>query len=101
MAVAADAAGRAQQPREVDAAAAESASRYSQGKATLIDSTSALRVEEEIALAHPRMSFEVRSGPKPGFQGLPIARVVEVRDRAVVFDERFAPPVLTARPIRW
>lgn len=82
--------------REVDAAAAESASRYSQGKATLIDSTSALRVEEEIYLAHPRLSFEVRSGPKPGFQGLPIARLVEVRDRAVVFDEQFAPPVLTS-----
>ncbi|GJD45624.1 hypothetical protein AFCDBAGC_3498 [Methylobacterium cerastii] len=87
--------------REVEAAEAESASRFYPGRETLIDSTSALRVEEEIDVAHPRLSFELRRTAKPGFVGLPIARVVEVRDRAVVFDERFAPPVLVcaAHPV--
>ncbi|GJD47748.1 hypothetical protein OPKNFCMD_0458 [Methylobacterium crusticola] len=86
---------------EVEGAELESASRYYPGKETLIDSTSALRVEEEIDVAHPRLSFELRRTAKPGYQGLPIARVIEVRDRAVVFDERFAPPVLTcaAHPV--
>ncbi len=82
--------------REVDDAAAETASRYVMGRTTLIDSTAALRLEEEIEVAHPRLSFEVARAAKPGFQGLPVARVVEVRDRAIVFDERFAPPVLTS-----
>ncbi|WP_132253127.1 type VI secretion system baseplate subunit TssK [Methylobacterium segetis] len=87
--------------REVEAADAESASRWYPGQETLIDSTSALRSEEEIDVAHPRLSFELRRSAKPGYVGLPIARVVEVRDRAVVFDERFAPPLLTcaAHPV--
>ena len=32
--------------------------------------------------------------PSPGYVGLPIARIVEVHDRTLVFDEKFAPPVL-------
>src|SRR5262249_53102934 len=32
----------------------------------------------------------------PGFTGLLAARIVEVNDKAIVFDERFAPPVLIA-----
>ena len=85
--------------REVDDR--ESASRFSVGAETLIDSTSALRIEEEIDLAHPRMRFEVRKTPKPGFHNLAIARIVEVRDKAIVFDEKFAPPVLVcaAHPV--
>ena len=87
--------------REVEAQDAESASRFYPARETLIDSTSALRVEEEIEVAHPRLTLELRRTAKPGFVGLPIARVVEVRDRAIVFDERFAPPVLTcaAHPV--
>ena len=66
-----------------------------------IDSTSALRVEEEIDIAHPRLGFELRKTAKPGYSGLAIARIVEVRDKAIVFDEKFAPPVLTcaAHPV--
>ncbi len=80
--------------REVDALEADSASRFTTGAERFIDSTSALRVEEEIDLAYPRFAFELRKSAKPGFQGLPIARVVEVRDKAIVFDEKFAPTVL-------
>lgn len=80
--------------REVDAPEADSASRFTIGSERFIDSTSALRVEEEIDLAYPRFGFELRKSARPGFQGLPIARVVEVRDKAVIFDEKFAPTVL-------
>jgi type VI secretion system protein ImpJ len=85
--------------REVDDR--EGASRFSVGPETLIDSTSALRIEEEIDLAHPRLRFEVRKTPKPGFHNLGVARIVEVRDKALVFDEKFAPPVLVcaAHPV--
>jgi type VI secretion system protein ImpJ len=87
--------------REVEDAAAESASRYVPATELLIDSTSQLRIEEEIDVAHPRLTLELRRTPKPGYVGLAIARVVEVRDKAIVFDEKFVPPVLvcSAHPV--
>jgi type VI secretion system protein ImpJ len=87
--------------REVEDAEAESASRYYPASEVLIDATSPLRIEEEIDVAHPRLSFELRRTAKPGYVGLPIARVLEVRDRTIVFDEKFAPPVLScaAHPV--
>jgi type VI secretion system protein ImpJ len=85
--------------REVEAE--EGAARYGVDAETLIDSTSALRREEEIDLAQPRLRFDVRKTPKPGFHNLAVARIVEVRDKAIVFDEKFAPPVLicAAHPV--
>lgn len=80
--------------REVDEREAESASRFVLGNELYIDSTSALRVEEEIDIAHPRLAFDLRKTAKPGYAGLPIARIIEVRDKAIVFDEKFVPPVL-------
>ena len=82
--------------REVEAAEAESASRFVPASVRLIDTTSALRIEEEIEVAQPRLAYELRKTAKPGYVRLPIARIVEVRDRAIVFDETFAPPVLTS-----
>jgi type VI secretion system protein ImpJ len=87
--------------REVEDGGAESASRYVPATEMLIDSTSPLRIEEEIDVAHPRLAYELRKTAKPGYVGLAMARVVEVRDRTIVFDEKFAPPVLTcsAHPV--
>jgi len=81
--------------REVEPADAENVSRYTPGTERLIDATSALRIEEEIDVAFPRLAFELRKTAKPGYVSLPIGRIVEVRDRNIVFDEKFAPPVLT------
>jgi len=87
--------------REVEDAAAESASRYTVASELVIDSTSALRVEEEIDIAHARLTLEVRRTARPGYVTMPIARIVEVRDRTIVLDEKFAPPVLVcaAHPV--
>jgi type VI secretion system protein ImpJ len=87
--------------REVDDPAAESASRYARSAETFIDSTSALRIEEEVEIALPRLSFELRKTAKPGYMGLGIARILEVRDKNVLFDERFVPPMLicSAHPV--
>ena len=60
----------------------------------MIDSTSHLRIEEEIEVAYPRLAYEIRKTQKPGFVSLPVARLVEVHDKTLVFDEKFAPPVL-------
>jgi len=80
--------------RETDDREAESAARYIIGAETFIDSSSALRVEEEIDLASPRLSFELRKTARPGYVGLGIARITEVRDKTIVFDEKYVPPVL-------
>jgi type VI secretion system protein ImpJ len=80
--------------REVAALADESASRFVGAAETFVDSTSALRVEEEIEIAHPRLSLELRKTPKPGFHNLGVARILELRDKALLFDDSYAPPVL-------
>ena len=86
--------------REVDEARVDSASRYIRQAETFIDSTSSLRIEEEIDIAYPRLAFELRKTSKPGYMSLGIARVLEVRDKHILFDDKFVPPLLYARPIR-
>jgi type VI secretion system protein ImpJ len=81
--------------REVDESGSDSASRFTKGAETFIDSASSLRIEEEIDLAYPRLAFELRKSPKPAYANLAIARVVEVRDKAIIFDEQFVPPLLS------
>ena len=46
-------------------------------------------------------SFELRKTPKPGYVGLGIARILEVRDKTIVFDEKYVPPLLVcaAHPV--
>jgi type VI secretion system protein ImpJ len=80
--------------REVDDSEAESATRFVVQSETLIDSTSKLQIEEQIDVALPRLSFEIRKTPKPGYVGLICAKILEVTDKSIIFDERFAPPVL-------
>jgi type VI secretion system protein ImpJ len=80
--------------REVEDAPTGSASRYVPSTEMLIDSTASLRLEEEIDVAHPRLALELRKTAKAGYVGLALGRILEVRDRAVLFDEKFAPPVL-------
>jgi type VI secretion system protein ImpJ len=85
---------KANNAREVSHDRADNAARFIAGSETVIDSTSHLRVEEEIDVAYPRLAYEIRKTAKPGYVGLPIARIVEIHDRTIVFDEKFAPPLL-------
>jgi type VI secretion system protein ImpJ len=85
---------KASNSREIDAPDGQSGSRFVTGTETVIDSSSHMRVEEQIDVAYPRLALELRKTSKPGYIGLPMARIVEVHDRTVVFDEKFAPPVL-------
>ena len=80
--------------REVEDALNGSASRFVPSTEMLIDSTASLRIEEEIDIAHPRLTLELRKTAKAGYVGLALGRILEVRDRAILFDEKFAPPVL-------
>jgi type VI secretion system protein ImpJ len=85
---------KANNSREVGAEGQDSATRFVGATETVIDSTSHLRIEEEIDVAYPRLAYEIRKTLKPGYVSLPVARIVEVHDRTIVFDEKFAPPVL-------
>ena len=76
---------------------ANTGSRYFRDIEPIIDAASAMHLEQEIEVAHPRISFEVRKTPKTGFHNLRVARVLEVRDKTIIFDETFAPPTLVAR----
>ncbi len=80
--------------REVAEPEDDVASRYVGAVETFIDSTSQLRIEEEIEISAPRLNFEIRKTSKPGFISLGIARVLEIRDKSVVFDEAYIPPLL-------
>ncbi|WEX10852.1 type VI secretion system baseplate subunit TssK [Chelativorans sp. AA-79] len=83
--------------QEIDMPEAESGSRYVRDLETVVDSASTMFVEQEIEVAHPRLAFEVRKTLKPGFHCLKLARILEVRDKTIVFDETFAPPVLVTQ----
>ncbi|WP_406858303.1 type VI secretion system baseplate subunit TssK [Alsobacter sp. KACC 23698] len=87
--------------REVDHRPAGSASRYTEGAETVIDSTSELRSEEEIDVAYPRLAYDLRKTPRPEYLTLAVARIVEIRDKLIIFDEKFAPPILvcSAHPV--
>ena len=80
--------------REIDMGVAQSGSRYVREAETIIDSNSNMHQEEQIEVAHPRLSFDIRKTEKPGFHCLKIARILEIQDKRVIFDQTFAPPVL-------
>jgi type VI secretion system protein ImpJ len=64
---------------------------------TVVDVSSALHVEQDIEVAHLRCAFDIRRTVKAGFHNLKIARILEVRDKTIVFDTTFAPPVLLTK----
>ncbi|MEM6636316.1 MAG: type VI secretion system baseplate subunit TssK [Pseudomonadota bacterium] len=71
--------------------------RYTLGAETVADSSSAMRVEHDVEIAQPRLELDIRRKPKPGYQCMKIADVLEVRDKTVILDETFAPPVLSCQ----
>ena len=87
--------------REVDEKDVQSASRFTAAAEMLVDTTSQLRIEEEIDVAYPRLGFELRKTAKPGYVSLPVAEIVEVHDKKIIFDEKYVPPVLicSAHPV--
>jgi hypothetical protein len=89
--------------REVDYRATDVASRFTEGAETFMDSTADLRSEQEIDVAYPRRAFQLGRTAKPGYLCLAMARIVEIRDKVIIFDQKFAPPLLsttTSMPMR-
>lgn len=80
--------------REVDMLESPSGSRYVRDLESVVDSTSSMHVEQEIEVAHLRTAFDIRKTVKQGFHNLRVAKILEVRDKTILFDTTFAPPVL-------
>ena len=70
------------------------ATRYVLGAETVADNAAAMRLEQAVEIAEPRLELDIRETPKPGYQCLKIARILEVRDNVVILDDTFPPPVL-------
>lgn len=83
--------------REIDMSDATSGSRFVRELETIVDTTSSLHVEQEIEVAHLRAAFDIRKTVKPGFHCLKVARILEVRDKTIIFDTQFAPPVMVTQ----
>lgn len=81
--------------REVGDRDANRETRYYADRALIVDSTKEGQSAEDIDLARPRLEYEMRRTRKEGYAVLPVARILEVRDRTLIFDERFTPPVMT------
>lgn len=87
--------------REVDIADSQSGSRFIEDTETLSDMTSAMVVEQDIDIVHLRTALDIRKVEKPGFHNLKVARIQEVRDKSILLDPMFVPPVLrtAAHPV--
>ncbi len=85
----------AKNSREVDFLDADSGSRYWRSSEAVIDAAAGSRSEEEIDVAHPRLAYEVLDGSKSGSTQIGLARVVEIQDKTIVFDNRYLPPAMT------
>lgn len=83
-----------QNAREIDMPEAASGSRYVRSLETVLDASSTMLVEQEIEVAHLRTEFDLRKTAKSGFHCLKVGRILEVRDKTIVLDQGFAPPVL-------
>jgi type VI secretion system protein ImpJ len=81
--------------REVSARTEDGASRFVLGQENVIDAASAGHSEQVVELAHPRVELTVRSTPRKGYQVIPLARIVEVRDRIVTLDPKHVPPAIS------
>ncbi|KIT15150.1 type VI secretion system baseplate subunit TssK [Jannaschia aquimarina] len=79
----------------------EVTTRYRLDLETVADDASGARSEQTLEIAVPRLELVVRKTPKPGYQCLRLARVTEIRDGVVSFDDMLPPPamVLAAHPV--
>ncbi len=77
------------------------ATRYVLTTETVADNASAMRVEQTLEIAVPRLELAVRKTPKPGYQCIRLGRINEVRDGVISLDDTLPPPVLaiSAHPV--
>lgn len=92
---------RAQNGREVGLNEEGATTRYVTAAEQVVDNASAMRVEQMLEVAHPRLELAVRKSPRPGYQCIRLARINEVRDGVISVDDTVPPTalVLAAHPV--
>jgi type VI secretion system protein ImpJ len=83
-----------QNGQDVGIGADAATTRFILGSSMVADNASASRVEHPVEVAHPRLEFDIRQTPKPGYQCIRIARINEVRDGVISLDDTTPPPAL-------
>ncbi|MEP1520391.1 MULTISPECIES: type VI secretion system baseplate subunit TssK [Ascidiaceihabitans] len=75
-------------------------SRFMLASEKVVNNASAMRIEHDLEIAVPRLELSVRKTPKPGYQNIRLARIAEIRDGVITFDETVPPAglVLAAHP---
>lgn len=86
--------------REVGMGDASAATRWRIRPETVEYNAAGGRVEQSLDLAHPRLELSLRKTPRTGCQCLPLARISEVRNGIVAFDDTVPPtgPTLDVHP---
>ncbi len=80
--------------QEIDMPESRNGSRYTRALEKIRDTTTNMQIDEQIEVAHPRIELTVSETPKAGHYNLRVARILEIRDKAIVFDEAICPPLL-------
>ncbi|SFJ82138.1 type VI secretion system baseplate subunit TssK [Jannaschia pohangensis] len=81
--------------REVGMGQGADATRWKIAPETVVDNAASGRIEQSLELAHPRLELSLRKTPRTGYQCLPLARIAEVRNGIVAFDDTVPPTALT------
>ena len=82
--------------QEIDMPGSANGSRYTRALEKVRDTTTNMQIDEEIEIAHPRAELTISEQPKPGYHNLRIARILEVKEKTIVFDETICPPLLVS-----
>ncbi len=71
--------------------------RYRLTTESVADNAAEGRQEQLIEVAEPRLELVVRKTPRPGYQSICIARIHEMRNGIIAFDDSVPPPCLVTR----
>lgn len=71
--------------------------RYRLSTESVSDNAASGRQEQLIEVAEPRLELVLRKTPRPGYQSLCIARIHEIRNGIIAYDDTTPPPCLVSR----
>lgn len=83
--------------RDIGPDTGDAVTRWRLTTASVTDNAAEGRQEELIEVAEPRLELVVRKTPRPGYQSICIARIHEMRNGIIAFDDSTPPPSLVTR----
>lgn len=83
--------------QDVSPAAENAATRFVLNAETVVNNASASRSEHVVEIAQPRLELVLRKTPRPGYQNIRLARIIDMRDGIVTLDDSVPPVALVLR----